>query len=233
MKISSLSVFFPAFNEEKNIKSTVEESLIVLKNLKLKDYEVVVVNDGSKDRTAEIVKKIIEKDKHVRLIDHEKNGGYGEALKTGFYNARYPWIVCTDSDGQFNFAEVEKLLEKTDKAEVVIGYRMNRNDPPVRVMMGWMWTLLSNIILGIGVKDVDCAFKLVKREVIETIPRLQSTRGGMISPELLAKAKKSGFKISEVGVHHYPRTEGKQTGADLKVMIRSFADLFKLWWKIR
>lgn len=233
MKIKSLSVFFPAFNEEKNIKNTVEQSLLVLKNLKLQDYEVIVVNDGSKDQTAEIVEKIIQKDKHVHLINHQQNGGYGEALKTGFYSARYSWIVCTDSDGQFDFAEVEKLLGKTDKAEVVIGYRMNRNDPPMRVIMGWLWTFLSNIILGIGVKDVDCAFKLVKKEVIATIPRLQSTRGGMISPEILAKAKREGFKIEEVGVHHYPRTKGKQTGADLRVMVRSFIDLFKLWWQIR
>lgn len=233
MKIDALSVFFPAYNEEKNIASTVEKALLVLKDLKLKNYEVMVVNDGSKDNTAKVVEGLVKKDKHVRLINHEQNGGYGEALKTGFYSAKYPWITVTDSDGQFDFADIKKLLEKTDQAEVVWGYRIDRNDPPLRIVMGLLWTLLSNIILGIRIKDVDCAFKLVKKEVIETIPKLQSTRGGMISPELLAKAKKSGFKMAEVGVCHYPRKEGQQTGASFKVMVRSFVDLFKLAWKIR
>lgn len=232
MKINELSVFFPAYNEEKNIKNTVEKAWEVLQTLKLKDYEIIVVNDGSKDKTAQVVELLVNQNKRIRLINHEQNGGYGEAVKTGLYGAKYPWIVFTDSDGQFDFSEIPKFLEKADKAEVVAGYRINRNDPLVRVMIGWLWTLLSNIILSIGVKDVDCAFKLVKKEVIDKIPKLQSTRGGMISPELLAKAKRSGFKIVEVGVYHYPRAAGHQTGANFKVMFRSFADLFKLWWKI-
>lgn len=228
-----LSVFFPAYNEEENIGDTVEKALLVLKKLGLKDYEVLVVNDGSTDNTAGVVEKFAKKDSHVKLINRTQNGGYGEALKSGLYGARFESIVYTDSDLQFDFSEVTKFLEKSGGADIVAGFRINRSDPPIRILFGWVWTMLANILLGVGVKDVDCGFKLVKRKVIETIPKLESSRGGMISPELLAKAKKYGFKIVEVGVYHYPRQAGRQTGADFKVMIRSFADLLKLWWQLR
>lgn len=228
-----LSVFFPAYNEEENIKNTVERALAVLKTLDLRDYEVLVVNDGSSDGTAKVVEGLARKDKHIKLINRTQNGGYGEALKSGLYNAKFENIVYTDSDLQFDFAEVTKFLEKAGKADIVAGYRINRSDPPVRVLMGWVWTMLANLLLGIGVRDVDCAFKLVKREVLEQIPRLESGRGGMISPELLAKAKARGFKITEVGVSHFPRQAGRQTGADIKVMFRSFVDLFRLWRNIK
>jgi glycosyltransferase involved in cell wall biosynthesis len=229
----SLSVFFPAYNEEANIQKTVEKAGAVLKNLSLKNYELIVINDGSKDQTGQMVEEMIKKDSHIRLVTHNPNKGYGEAVKSGYYNSRYPLIAFTDSDGQFDFSEITLLLDKIDKADVVTGYRMNRQDALMRKINGWGWTMLANLFLGINVRDVDCGFKLTKKKVIETIPHLESTRGGMINPEFFAKAKKAGFVITEVGVHHYARTAGKQTGANLKVILQSFADLFKLWWKIR
>lgn len=228
-----LSVFFPAYNEEENIENTVEKALLVLKKLGLKDYEVLVVNDGSTDNTAKVVEELVKKESHVKLINRVKNGGYGEALKSGLYSAKFENIVYTDSDLQFDFSEVTKFLDKVKQADIVAGFRINRSDPPVRILFGWVWTMLANILLEIGVKDVDCGFKLVKKKVIDTISQLESSRGGMISPELLAKAKKYGFKIMEVGVYHYPRQAGRQTGADLKVMLRSFTDLLKLWWQLK
>ncbi len=228
-----LSVFFPAYNEEGNIKNTVEKAILVLETLNLKSYEVMVINDGSSDNTAKVVEKLMQSDNHIRLINRVQNGGYGEALKSGLYSAKYENIVYTDADLQFDFSEVTKFLERSEKADIVVGFRINRSDPFVRVLIGCIWTMLANVLLGVGVKDVDCGFKLVKKKVIETIPQLESSRGGMISPELLAKAKKSGFKIMEVGVYHHPRQAGRQTGADIKVMLRSFADLLKLWWQIR
>lgn len=233
MKINSLSVFFPAYNEEKNIAKTVNQASAILKDLNLKNYEIIIVDDGSKDKTGAVANQLAKSDSHIRVITHSFNKGYGEALKSGFYNAKYSWIVCTDSDGQFDFSEVTKLLDKADEAQVIIGFRMERHDSLIRRLNGWGWTLLANALLGVGVKDVDCAFKLVKKEVIEKIPHLKSVRGGMISPELLAKSKKMGFKIAEVGVHHLERKEGKQTGANLKVILNSFLDLFKLWWEIK
>ncbi|MBI4037243.1 glycosyltransferase family 2 protein [Candidatus Daviesbacteria bacterium] len=232
MKIDSLSVFFPAYNEAENIAATVEKAILVLNGLDLKQYEVIIVDDGSKDETGKIADNLASQNNKIRVI-HQSNGGYGVALQAGFYNAKYPWIVFTDSDGQFDFSEVTKLLQKSDEADVIIGYRINRQDPLLRRLFGWGWTLLANILLGIRTHDVDCAFKLIKKEVIDTIPHLKSQRGGMISPELLAKARKNGFKIVEVGVHHYPRSFGHQTGADFGVIFKSFVDLFKLWWQLQ
>lgn len=231
-KIDEISVFFPFYNEEANIKNTINVAQKTLNKVAGK-WEIIAVNDGSTDSTLKIANELAKKDSRIRVVNHKVNKGYGEALKSGFYNSKYAWIATTDGDGQFDFSEITKLWEKTDKAQVVIGYRIDRKDPFIRKFFGWGWTLLANIILRINVRDVDCAFKLVKKEVIEKIPRLESERGGMISPELLAKARKEGFKIAQVGVHHYPRIKGHQTGADLKVIVKSFADLLKLWKKLR
>lgn len=231
-KLKELSLFFPAYNEEANLEETVEKSIPVLKEVAEK-YELIIVNDGSKDKTGLVAEKLVQKYPFIKVITHNPNQGYGAALRSGFYNSQYEWIVTVDSDGQFDFSEIDGLVEKSKEAEVVIGYRLDRRDPLIRKIFGCGWTFLANLLLGIKVRDVDCAFKLVNKKVIERIPKLQSSRGGMISPELLGRAKKAGFKIAEVGVHHFPRKEGKQTGANLKVIFKSFVDLGKLWWSIK
>ena len=231
-KLKELSLFFPAYNEEGNLKNTVEKAIPVLKKVAEK-YELIIIDDGSKDKTGRIADELAEKYKFIRVIHHSPNQGYGGALKSGFYNSKYEWIVFTDSDGQFDFSEVEKLIEKSNEADMVVGYRINRQDSLTRKIFGWGWTLLANTLLELGVKDIDCAFKLTRKEIIDKIPKLQSTRGGMISPELVGRARKAGFRIVEVGVHHFPRKEGKQTGANLKVIFKSFVDLGKLWWSIK
>ena len=230
--IDSLSVFFPAYNEERNLKKTVEMAIKVVKNIAV-DWEIIIVNDGSNDKTEDIAQELKNEEGRIKIVTHKKNKGYGEALKSGFYNSKYAWIATTDADGQFDFSEITKLIDKAKKGyDVVIGFRINRQDSLIRKINGLGWTWLSNLVLGINVHDVDCSFKLVKKEVIDKISHLESTRGGMISPELLAKAKKSGFKIAEVGVHHYPRIHGSQTGANIDVIIKSFVDLIKLWRKL-
>lgn len=231
-KLTELSLFFPAYNEEANLKETVEKAIPVLSKVANK-FELIIVDDGSKDRTGEIADKLAKKYSFIRVIHHRSNRGYGEALKSGFYSAKYEWIVFTDSDGQLDFSEVAKLIEVKNDVDIVVGYRLDRQDSLVRKLFGTGWTMLANLLLGTKVRDVDCAFKLINKKVIETIPRLESTRGGMISPELLGRAIKAGFKIKEVGVHHFSRTKGKQSGAELKVILKSFIDLGKLWWQIK
>ncbi|PIV00182.1 glycosyltransferase family 2 protein [Candidatus Shapirobacteria bacterium CG03_land_8_20_14_0_80_39_12] len=231
-KLTELSLFFPAYNEEANLKETVEKAIPVLSKVANK-FELIIVDDGSKDRTGEIADKLAKKYSFIRVIHHRSNKGYGEALKSGFYSAKYEWIVFTDSDGQLDFSEVAKLIEVKNDVDIVVGYRLDRQDSLVRKLFGTGWTMLANLLLGTKVRDVDCAFKLINKKVIETIPRLESTRGGMISPELLGRAIKAGFKIKEVGVHHFSRTKGKQSGAELKVILKSFIDLGKLWWQIK
>lgn len=229
--VNSLSVFFPAYNEEGNIKKTVERAVEVLESLNI-EWEIVIVDDGSKDKTGEIADELALKNPKIRVV-HQANGGYGEAIKSGLYNSKLEWIAFTDSDGQFDFSDISKLIEKSDEADLVVGYRMDRKDPVIRKINGWGWTTINNILFGLNLRDIDCAFKLINKKVIGKISKLEAKRGAMISPELLAKAKKSGFKIIEVGVHHYPRLEGNSTGASLKVIINSFRDLFRLWWKIK
>lgn len=230
--INSLSVFFPCINEEGNIENTVSKAEEVLKKLKLK-YEIIIVDDGSTDATGEIAERLAQENPNIRVIHHPKNLGYGEALKSGFYNARYDTIVYTDGDGQFDFSEVTKLLEKIKDADVVIGYRIKRQDSFLRRLFGKGWRLSLLTFFGLTLKDVDCGFKMVRKEVLEKIPHLESQRGAMINAELAIKTKKAGFKIAEVGVNHYPRLSGKPTGNNLRVIIKSFGDLLRLWWKLK
>lgn len=234
--VNELSVFFPAYNEEANIETTVKKALDVLQKLPLKNYEVIVVNDGSKDKTGEVAEKIAREEKHVRLINHNPNRGYGEALKSGFYNAKYDWIAFTDSDGQFDFSEIVNFLnkEKESGADLIIGYYKERKVSLfTKVTTKLFWEPVVFILFGLHVKDIDCAFKLISKDVIETIPHLEATRGAFISSELLVKAKKAGFKIEEVGITHHERKMGKATGRNLNVIIQSYRDLFNLWWKLR
>ncbi|MBI2019289.1 glycosyltransferase family 2 protein, partial [Candidatus Daviesbacteria bacterium] len=232
MKTTGLSVFFPCINEEGNVETTVKRAVEVLEKLKLK-YEIIVVNDGSSDKTSEVAHRLSHKNPNVRVIDHPKNLGYGEALKSGFYNARFDTIVYTDGDGQFDFSEVTKFLESIKENDVVIGYRIKRQDSFIRRLFGKGWKLTLLTFFRVTLKDVDCGFKMVKREVLEKIPHLESSRGAMINAELVIKGKKAGFKIGQVGVTHYPRISGKPTGANIKVIIKSYLDLIRLWWKLK
>lgn len=232
--IDELSVFFPCYNEEKNIKNTINKAIPVLKKITEK-WEIIIVNDGSKDNTGKEALKIQkEYPKNINIITHNPNRGYGAAIKSGLYNAKYNWITFTDADGQFDFAEIEKLIQKQKdtKADLIIGYYLARQVSKSAIITSKIWEIIIFILFGLHVTDIDCAFKLISKKVIDNIPKLEAERGAFISSEFLIKAKRAGFKISEVGVHHFPRTEGQATGRQLKVIIKSFTDLFSLWFKI-
>ncbi len=232
--IDELSVFFPCYNEEKNIQKTVSKAILVLNNV-AKQWEIILVNDGSKDNTGQVLEQIKKQyPKQIRIITHNPNRGYGAALKSGFYNAKYNWITFTDSDGQFDFSEITEFIKKqqNSKADLVIGYYLSRKVSKTTIITSKIWEFIVFILFGLKVKDIDCAFKLISKKVINTIPKLEAERGAFISSEFLIKAKKSGFKIVEIGVHHYPRIEGQATGRNIKVILKSFSDLFRLWFKI-
>lgn len=232
MKVDTLSVFFPIYNEEKNIPVTVEKAIKVLKTLGLEKYEIILVDDGSKDKSLEIIDDLAKKYDFIRAI-HQLNGGYGSALRAGFANAKYDWVVYTDADGQFDFSEVTKFLDKAEESDIIYAYKIKRNDPFFRTIAAAGWALSLFLILGLKVKDVDTGFKMVNKKVLEKISPLESTRGGMINAELVLKAKKAGFKFAQVSVNHYHRLHGKPSGVKLSVIIQSYLDLFKLWWKLR
>lgn len=234
-KIHEISAFFPAYNEEANIKIVVEKAIKVLEKV-AKEYEVIVVNDGSTDKTEGIVKKLIKKNPKISMITHTPNRGYGAALKSGLYRAQYDWIVFADADGQFEFSEITKFFDaqRRTKADLVIGYYLKRRVSFYRIWSSkFLWQPAVYLLFGLKARDIDCGFKLLKKEVIEKIPQLEAERGPFISSELLIKAKKAGFKIAEVGVHHYPRKAGRATGASLKVVFSGFSDLLRLCKKLK
>ncbi len=230
--ISELSVFFPAYNEEGNIEKTVRDAKAALLKV-AKKWEIVIVNDGSRDKTSEIAHKLEKSDERIRVIDQE-NRGYGGALKTGLYNSKYEWISFTDSDGQFDFGEIINFVEeqKITKADVVIGYYKKRQVSKLKIYTSKIWEAAVFILFGLHVTDIDCGFKLISKKVIEKIPKLESERGAFISSEFLIKTKKDRFKIVEIPVTHYPRTKGSGTGRNINVIIKSFIDLGKLWIKL-
>lgn len=233
-KLEELSLFFPFYNEETNIRTTVAKALKVLPKV-TKRWEMILVDDGSKDKTNAIAKKIARADKRIKVITHNPNRGYGAAFKSGFYNAKYDWIVFNDGDGQFDFSEVTKFIEKQGEtnADIVIGYYHQRQVSKLKILTSKMWEAVVFVLFGLHVRDIDCGFKLVSKRVIDTIPELESERGAFISSEFLIKAKKAGFKIVEIPVTHYPRVAGVGTGRNIDVIIKSFIDLFTLWRKLR
>ncbi len=231
--INELSVFFPCYNEEKNIRNTINKAIPVLKKI-AKKWEIILVNDGSKDNTAQVLKQI-KKDypSQIKIVTHNPNRGYGAAFKSGVYNSQYEWIAFTDADGQFDFTEITKLIKKqqTTKSDIIIGYYLARQVSKMAIITSKIWEFIVFILFGLRVTDIDCGFKLISKKIIDTIPKLEAERGAFINSEFLIKTKQAGFKITEIGVHHYPRIEGKATGRNIKVMIKSFSDLFKFWYK--
>ena len=226
----ALSVAFPAHNEAENILGVLSEAVAVLDRIE-PDYEIVVVDDGSKDGTGLLVEQFALTHKRVRLVTHGVNRGYGAAVWTGLTSSAGERRFFTDSDGQFKLEEIKLLLDQMPPADFVAGYRLDRQDPLARKLNGWGWTHLVNGLFGYAARDVDCAFKLMRREVVEALP-VQS-RGATFSAELLVRARHAGFVFREVGVTHLPRTKGIASGAKLKVILRAFKELLLLWKDLR
>jgi glycosyltransferase involved in cell wall biosynthesis len=221
----ALSVFFPAFNEEGIIEQTVRNAATALANL-VDQYEIIVVDDGSADRTAEIVEGIAKADPRVRSVRHGVNRGYGAALRSGFANARYDLVFFSDADGQFRLDELPATLALIDQAPVVAGYRIRRSDPAHRLFIAKTYRLVIRAVFGLRVRDIDCAWKMFRREVLAGL-NLESD-GAFISSELLIKLKRRNVPITEIGVQHYPRTTGQSKGATPKVIFKTMRDIIRL-----
>lgn len=226
--INELSVFIPAYNEEENIEKTVFRVVETLEEVAEK-WEVIVINDGSTDKTSEIVERLIDKDKRVRMITHTPNRGYGAALQSGFYGSKYKWIAYTDADFQFDFSDIEKFIEKQQKtnADLVIGCYQDRKVPFFRILGSKFYGWLAFLLFGVKLKDADCAFKLVKKEVIDKIPRLEGRNGPSLCNELLIKAEAEDFKTVQIPVRHFARLKGESKGVKPKVILGGFIDLLK------
>ncbi|MFO0693137.1 MAG: glycosyltransferase family 2 protein [Polyangiales bacterium] len=222
---TSLSIVLPCFDEAEAIGTVVESALSVGRSL-VEQLEVLVVDDGSTDATAEVVEDLCSMHPEVRLLCHGVNRGYGAALRTGFAAVRHEHVFFTDGDGQFDLSDLPRLLELAPRFDVVSAYRRARRDPWARVLNGLAWTLLTNTLLGADVRDVNCAFKLFPRRLVEEAD-LRS-EGALLSAELLSEARRLGYSIGQVPVEHLPRRAGRATGADPAVIGRAFGELAEL-----
>ena len=226
----SISVFFPCYNEQDNVTATVKSAVDVLQSIDA-DYEIIVVDDGSKDDTKKIADQLSQENNRIKVVSHPVNQGYGAALQSGFKAAAKELIFYTDGDGQFDIKEMLPLLDLIKECDIVSCYRINRQDSFIRKLNAWCWTRLGCFLFNMKVRDVDCAFKLYKRQIFDNIK--MSSTGALIDTEIIAKAIRKGYKITQKGVHHYPRTAGQQTGANIKVILRAFKELFKLRRQIK
>jgi glycosyltransferase involved in cell wall biosynthesis len=229
-----LTFFFPAYNEEENVAETVRRALDEVGPLVDGSIEVLVVDDGSTDRTAEIADRIAADDRRVR-VHHQENRGYGGALRSGFSNAHGELIGFSDGDLQFDLREMARLLERLDDptkspVDVVIGYRIKRRDPPHRIFIAKTYNAIASIVFGLRVRDIDCAMKIFRREVFDGLPL--GTDSPFLSAELLIKLRARGERIAQVGVTHYPRAAGTNTGASFRKILRTFRDIAKLRWNL-
>jgi glycosyltransferase involved in cell wall biosynthesis len=227
----ALSLFFPMYDEQANVEESVRRAVTALAGL-VREFEVIVVDDGSRDRTAELAERLAAADPRVQLVRHATNRGYGAALKSGFAAATKELVFFTDGDLQFDLSELGLLLERIEGADVVAGYRVARRDPLHRRLNAFLWNRLTRLVVGLPVRDVNCAFKLFRRQALAAIPPLEAD-GAMISAELMVKLARSGARIREVGVHHFPRTGGKQTGANPRVILKALGELLALSRKLR
>jgi hypothetical protein len=221
-----LSLCMPCYNEQDVIGKVLAGTCAVLPEF-CDEFEIIVVDDGSADATSSVVERFAMKDNRVRLVRHEKNRGYGAAVATALRAAHGEWICFTDGDGQFNMLDLPQLLVQAERADVVVGYRHRRADNGIRKLNAHSWKWLIRCLMGVRIRDLDCAFKLFPRWVVD---RLQlNAEGACISVEILTQCMRGGVTIAEVPVNHFPRSAGKATGANLGVVLKAFRELPIVW----
>jgi len=227
---AGLSVFFPAYNDSGTIASMVIRAVQAASEA-TPDYEVIIVDDGSVDATAEIADELARTYPNVRVVHHPKNRGYGGALQTGFRTATKPLIFYTDGDAQYDPGELAKLWEKmTPDADLVNGYKISRSDPFHRIVIGRAYHHIVSRMFGLTVRDVDCDFRLMRRTIFERI-NLEKT-SGVICLEMMKKIHDAGFRIVEVPVHHYHRAFGKSQFFNFRRIAKTGVDVLRLWYSL-
>lgn len=227
----SISVFFPAYNDSGTIASVVITALLTLREV-TDDYEVIVINDGSRDFTPHILDELARQYKEVRVIHHPKNRGYGGALRSGFANATKDLVFYTDGDAQYDVRELKLLLAAMNEdVDLVNGYKIERNDPFHRIIIGKLYQYFIKLAFQLQLKDVDCDFRLIHRYVFDKV-QLQSD-SGVICVELMSKIQDAGFNLAEVPVHHFHRAYGKSQFFNFSRVYRTLSNLARLWIDLR
>lgn len=220
-----ISIVLPALNEAANLPDLLTRIRTAMTSRNW-EYEVIVVDDGSTDDTAPVAQTAAGTDMPLIVIRHGTNQGYGAALRSGFARATKDWVFLTDSDGQFDIEQIDRLAVHTEKGDFIIGFREHRQDHGGRLINAWVFNRVVRLLFGLRVRDIDCAFKLMRRDILQQLPLTSS--GALISTELLIRAKHRHARIIEVGVSHFPRRHGVPTGARLGVIIRAIRELIAL-----
>jgi glycosyltransferase involved in cell wall biosynthesis len=220
------------YNEESNIEQAVTSALAILSDA-ADQHEVIVVDDGSRDRTGAIADRLAVDRPNVRVVHHATNRGYGAAVRSGFEAARHPLIVLADGDNQFDLTELPVLLRNIGDHDIISGYRLARHDPVFRRLYAFMYNRAARLLFRVPIRDVNCGFKVYRRSLIaRLLPQLRSN-GALINVEIFARARKLGARVTEVGVHHYPRETGQPTGGNPAVIVRAFKEMLELWRELR
>ena len=228
----TLSVFVPFFNEEENIEHSVNSIYTALSsNPRIASFELIIVNDGSTDSTSVLAHRLLHKYENVRVVEHAQNRGYGGALKSGFAACTMDYVFYTDGDLQFDPEEIDLLLQHISEYKVVVGYRKHRKDPFLRIVYAKCWNILVRTIFGLKLKDINCAFKLLKRDVIEDMQLISS--GAMVSTELLVRVKDKQVPIKQIAVTHQNRLSGTPTGGSIGVILLAFKELITYAQKLK
>ena len=226
MQNYSISAFFPVYNDAGTIELMINRLKQVLEET-TKDYEIIIVNDGSEDNSAEIADQLAKKHKNIKVIHHEKNKGYGGALKTGFKNVTKDLVFYTDGDAQYNALELKRLLPHINDHHVVNGYKLNRGDGILRKILGTTYNHTVRFIFNLKVKDVDCDFRLMHSKIFKNINLKTDT--GMICVEMMKKIENQNYKIKNIPVNHYPRTYGRSQFLRPKRVIKTMKGVLDLW----
>jgi glycosyltransferase involved in cell wall biosynthesis len=228
--LAEISAVMPAFNEEGNLEQSVGRMAAALQKF-ARNFEVIVVDDGSRDGTAVVLERLKSRHPQLRVIRHPVNRGYGAALRTGFDAARLGWVFMMDADNQFDPDQLGQLLLASSEADIVAGYRRQRQDPLPRRLNAWAFFSLVRLLFGYLVRDVNCAFKLIRRDLLARMS-LQAD-GALINTEVLVLARRLEARIVEVPVDHFPRTTGTPTGANPRVVLRAFRELLAFRPEVR
>jgi glycosyltransferase involved in cell wall biosynthesis len=226
----SISIILPVYNEEGNIEKVVNSTLSCLNRI-TKDFEIILINDGSSDNTGTIIKTLSENNKNLKYIFHNQNLGYGASLRSGFNIANYPLIFFMDCDGQFDISDINKLLKDIRSADIVIGKRKLRQDRIYRIMLTKVFNSLANSIFCMKFNDISCGFKLIKNSVLKSLEI--KSQSGIINLEILVKAARTGYIVKEVEINHFPRIRGKSKGTRIKNIIRKIKELVILYFDLK
>lgn len=224
---SSISAFFPAFNDAENLRVQIPRAIEILRQL-TRDFEIIVVDDGSTDATSDVLDFFRSQLPALRVVRHPHNLGYGAALQSGFSHATKDLIFYTDGDCQYDVRELEKLLQKMSvDVDVVNGFKINRADAAHRAVVGRLYHRLVKTFFRLRVRDVDCDFRLIRRKAMEAISL--TSRTGAICVDLMCQIERSGCRVVEVPVNHFPRLHGKSQFFRVGPVARTMVDVFRLW----